>query len=644
MASSKTPFVISSSPNTSDEAESHHGSPETKVTAFSPEEERSPKQSATGVQGNEKEPPTFSLDQTHYQLPSYLNSPHIWRPANLQLGGLSSFDAMVKDPFGGSSLNQKQAIGNNCGQKLSPTASSFTPVSAYARRDLSQGQQSQADSTADPTNPRTDSAGANESQLKSYLKTVVKESTQAQSNGRHPLTLKPETVSDPARNVSIQGAVKVVQALVIHGVDPGNTAYLLNDLFNHHILPLMEGPAQVAFDATGAIYLGFSSIRDCGTALQKTRGLHSEWRIEYCSPSKFAQTMQVTSPATPRCRGQVLLKIYFSGTKDAFLRSPVQHIIMELLSNYGDIREHQNLEVREPGLYCKLVTYYDPAAAALVAKTLDGFSIQGCYLSITCSGSEPVSPHRHEPAAQAQRGVEVDLEHLNLGPRRVSQGEMVPTTIMLRNIPNKIDQKAMLKEIVDETSAGKYDFMYLRIDFANNCNVGYAFINFEDPFFIIDFVQARAGLRWNRFNSDKVAEVSYATIQGKDCLVQKFRNSSVMLEHPSFRPKLFHTGTGPLAGQEDTFPGPDNPSKMRRSVENAEHVGLFAPRAGQHNRDEMRRRRSQYDRGTRLAEMEEAYEFDAREEEDFYREQAFRLGSFAGPRYGLRPSRFDLGY
>ena len=50
---------------------------------------------------------------------------------------------------------------------------------------------------------------------------------------------------------------------------------------------------------------------------------------------------------------------------------------------------------------------------------------------------------------------------------------------MLRNIPNKIDQvrleltldftklltasQAMLKDIVDETSHGKYDFMYLRI-------------------------------------------------------------------------------------------------------------------------------------------------------------------------------------
>ena len=67
---------------------------------------------------------------------------------------------------------------------------------------------------------------------------------------------------------------------------------------------------------------------------------------------------------------------------------------------------------------------------------------------------------------------------------------------------------------------------------------------------------------------------------------------------------------------------------MKRSCENAEHVGesmsiiplrpcqsltisagLFTPNAGQHFRDEQRRRRSQYDRGTRLAAMEE-YDYE----------------------------------
>lgn len=49
---------------------------------------------------------------------------------------------------------------------------------------------------------------------------------------------------------------------------------------------------------------------------------------------------------------------------------------------------------------------------------------------------------------------------------------------MLRNIPNKVDQ-VMLKRIVDESSWGKYDFMYLRIDFANDCKYVASRMRFE---------------------------------------------------------------------------------------------------------------------------------------------------------------------
>jgi hypothetical protein len=40
-------------------------------------------------------------------------------------------------------------------------------------------------------------------------------------------------------------------------------------------------------------------------------------------------------------------------------------------------------------------------------------------------------------------------------------------------------------------------------------------------------------------------------IQGKDCLVQKFRNSSVMLEEPAFRPKVRSVAINPDISNND---------------------------------------------------------------------------------------------
>ena len=39
--------------------------------------------------------------------------------------------------------------------------------------------------------------------------------------------------------------------------------------------------------------------------------------------------------------------------------------------------------------------------------------------------------------------------------------------------------------------------------------------------------------------------------------------------------QLYYTGAGPAGSAEEEFPDPNNLQKMRRSIENAEHVGLF---------------------------------------------------------------------
>ncbi|KAJ3245872.1 hypothetical protein HDU78_008463 [Chytriomyces hyalinus] len=64
--------------------------------------------------------------------------------------------------------------------------------------------------------------------------------------------------------------------------------------------------------------------------------------------------------------------------------------------------------------------------------------------------------------------------------RSIALGKDKRTAVMLKNVPNRYTQD-MLLEFVNETHKGTYDFFYLRMDFVNNCNVGYAFIKYDGP-------------------------------------------------------------------------------------------------------------------------------------------------------------------
>ncbi|KAF3132849.1 hypothetical protein TWF594_009366 [Orbilia oligospora] len=178
---------------------------------------------------------------------------------------------------------------------------------------------------------------------------------------------------------------------------------------------------------------------------------------------------------------------------------------------------------------------------------------------------EPESP-RYDP------GINRNILDLH----NVRNGIDLRTTIMIRNIPNHLPQ-SVIKAWLDEVSYRRYDFLYLRIDFANHCNVGYCFVNYLTLADIVDFVQRRVGMRWSQFGSDKIVEVSYANIQGKAALIEKFRNSSVMDQPFEFRPRAFHT-VGEHFGLDMEFPPPNNLNRKLRSVTAAEHSGLYNPR------------------------------------------------------------------
>eukprot|EP00292_Cryptomonas_paramecium_P023733 CAMPEP_0113669326 /NCGR_PEP_ID=MMETSP0038_2-20120614/4509_1 /TAXON_ID=2898 /ORGANISM="Cryptomonas paramecium" /LENGTH=144 /DNA_ID=CAMNT_0000585199 /DNA_START=350 /DNA_END=780 /DNA_ORIENTATION=+ /assembly_acc=CAM_ASM_000170 len=123
---------------------------------------------------------------------------------------------------------------------------------------------------------------------------------------------------------------------------------------------------------------------------------------------------------------------------------------------------------------------------------------------------------------------------------RIENGDDNRTTIMIKNVPNKYSQRALL-DVIDVNHAGKYDFFYLPIDFRNKCNLGYAFLNFTSPKAILDFAKEFSGKRWDRYNSEKVCEICFGRIQGRDRLIEHFRSSRLMRKKDKYRPLLFDT-------------------------------------------------------------------------------------------------------
>ncbi|KAH9062342.1 RNA recognition motif 2-domain-containing protein [Lactarius vividus] len=192
-------------------------------------------------------------------------------------------------------------------------------------------------------------------------------------------------------------------------------------------------------------------------------------------------------------------------------------------------------------------------------------------------------PPVHEPSEQQMDN--------NLNTARIENGQDMRTTVMIKNIPNKMTDKDLMT-FIERVCPRRIDFFYLRMDFKNGCNVGYAFVNFITVDDLLRFAKARLGVKWNMYASEKVLQMSYANYQGKEALIEKFKNSAIMDERESWRPKIFHS-SGPQVGQFEPFPAPTHQRRKERSAHN--RGALYVPgaarlhsggRAEEHDRGE----------------------------------------------------------
>lgn len=187
------------------------------------------------------------------------------------------------------------------------------------------------------------------------------------------------------------------------------------------------------------------------------------------------------------------------------------------------------------------------------------------------SPTQEEAPRGEEEPAEGSTTASSSSE--NLG---ASQGDSGYTTVMLRNIPNKYTREMLVKQL-NQDFKGRFDFVYLPIDFKNKCNVGYGFVNFRTSASCDEFIAKYDGVDVRKclpgLNSKKIAGVTPARVQGLEENVRRLRTGPVMNElvnHPDWMPLLLDD-----KGEAMPFPMPDHPApapKLKRRARE-EHSG-----------------------------------------------------------------------
>eukprot|EP00933_Yihiella_yeosuensis_P079652 TRINITY_DN9289_c0_g1_i1.p1 TRINITY_DN9289_c0_g1~~TRINITY_DN9289_c0_g1_i1.p1 ORF type:complete len:295 (+),score=59.26 TRINITY_DN9289_c0_g1_i1:211-1095(+) len=119
--------------------------------------------------------------------------------------------------------------------------------------------------------------------------------------------------------------------------------------------------------------------------------------------------------------------------------------------------------------------------------------------------------------------------------------DVAQTTVMMRNIPNNYSRSMFLDLIDGAGFAGRYDFVYVPIDFGRCANLGYAFVNLVDVETTAEFRKFFDGYTQWEVPSAKVCAMGWSGHQGLKAHIMRYRNSPVM--HPNvpdeYKPMIF---------------------------------------------------------------------------------------------------------
>ncbi|KAJ5313796.1 uncharacterized protein N7443_000680 [Penicillium atrosanguineum] len=397
--------------------------------------------------------------------------------------------------------------------------------------------------------------------------------------------------------------------------------------------PTMIGPQTIDLNTKGRFWVGFLDIREAKCFVTMAESEYYGWEVIPITLEDFNRETRILLPMPQNFDDSVLVTLY-CGSRSNVNPANVVNKVKPIIDLIGDVHSIQEIHFGHPSRGARLTVheliarFFNNHKATNAVRVLNSIRTGDFIMEVIpyYPESENQAP-RHwastgknrreilsQPGTPPQRraylspGGDPDsspipvpdrgLAHIHainsgqihyedarttVGAQKAVGAQITLTKtdlfplkkIMLRNIPAPMTWME-LKRILDTTSLHRYNFMYLRMDFEHNQNVGYAFVNFASTKDVHSFIDARDGRNWPGFHihHDKIAEMSYATVQGKDALVEKFRNSPVILNALDNRPKLFHMD-GPFVGQEATFPPVNNFYILAKGVDRSQKNGLY---------------------------------------------------------------------
>lgn len=146
---------------------------------------------------------------------------------------------------------------------------------------------------------------------------------------------------------------------------------------------------------------------------------------------------------------------------------------------------------------------------------------------------------------EAWRSSKLRASNMSVRPAECDLPLEECTTVMLRNLPNNYTRQMLMAMLDTEGFEGKYNFLYLPIDFQSRACLGYAFVNLVDPSYVPHFWEKFSGYSKWVLPSKKVCGVSWSgPHQGLEAHVERYRNSPVMHESvpDEYKPVILQNG------------------------------------------------------------------------------------------------------